>query len=132
MAGLTVLLDTNILLAALIDPETLPVHVQRDLRDPESTVRFSAVSIWAIAIKCSLGRQAFDFRPADTRELAERTGIVELPVFGRHCDTVACLPWHHRDPFDRLLIAQAKSFPAYLLTRDSAIAQYSDLVRLVA
>lgn len=51
MAGLTVLLDTNILLAALIDPDTLPVHVQQDLRDPENTVLFSAVSIWEIAIK---------------------------------------------------------------------------------
>ena len=131
MGGFTFLLDTNVLLAALIDPDTLPASVQQQLRDPANTVLFSAVSIWEIAIKYSLGREDFDFRPVDIRELAEQTGLQELPLIGRHCDGVADLPWHHRDPFDRLLIVQAKSVPAYLLTRDSTLAKYTDLVRLV-
>jgi PIN domain nuclease of toxin-antitoxin system len=132
MAGCAFLLDTNILLGALIDPDSLPAPVRQQLSDPANTVLFSAVGIWEIATKYSLGRQDFDFRPEDIRELAEQTGFRELPLFARHCDGVAAPPWHHRDPFDRLLIAQAKSLPAYLLARDRAMEKYSDLVRMVA
>lgn len=130
--SLQFLLDTNILLAALIEPDRLPAEIQRDLRDPANTVFFSAASIWEIAIKYSLGRDDFDFNPQNISELSEQTGFIELPVVSRHAQAVAALPWHHRDPFDRLLIVQAQSLPAYLLTRDSGLARYSDLVRLVA
>ena len=126
------LLDTNILLAALIEPDQLPAEIQRDLRDPANSVLFSAASIWEIAIKHSLGRDDFDFNPQDILELSEQTGFVELPIVSRHVQAVAALPWHHRDPFDRLLIVQAQSLPAYFLTRDRGLARYSDLVRLVA
>jgi PIN domain nuclease of toxin-antitoxin system len=132
MAGLKLLLDNNILLAALLDPDTLPVEVQQQLRDPANIVLFSAASIWEIAIKYSLGRQDFDFRPDDIRQLAEQTGLTELPVLSQHCRLVADLPWHHRDPFDRLLIAQAQLLSAHLLTRDGMLARYSDLVKVVA
>jgi PIN domain nuclease of toxin-antitoxin system len=132
MVSPKLLLDTNILLAALIDPDSLPAEIQQDLRDPGNTVLFSSASIWEIAIKYSLGRHDFDFRPEEIQHLAEQTGFDELPICARHCHALADLPWHHRDPFDRLLIVQAKSLPAYLLTRDSGLAQYSDLVRLVA
>lgn len=131
MAGHTqFLLDTNILLAALIAPDTLPADVQAQLCDPTHDVLFSAASIWEIAIKHSLGRETFNFRPEDIQQLALETGFVELPILADHCHRIADLPWHHRDPFDRLLVSQAQSIPAYLLTTDQLLAKYSDLVRV--
>ncbi len=129
--GLSLLLDTNVLLAALIAPDTLPTPTQQALQDPAVTVHFSAASLWEIAIKCSLGRQDFTFRPEDIELLARETGFTELPVLSQHTHAVATLPWLHRDPFDRLLLAQALSLPARLLTTDALLAKYSDLVQLV-
>lgn len=122
------LLDTNILLAALLAPERLPKPVAANLADPNNTVYFSSASIWEVAIKRSLNRANFDFNPEDIHQLALDTGFTELPVKGEHCYPLAELPWHHRDPFDRLLIAQALSLPAYLLTTDGVLKQYSELV----
>lgn len=128
MAGHVYLLDTNILLAALLAPERLPESVAADLSDPMNIVYFSAASIWEVAIKYSLRRTDFDFNPQDIHLLAQDTGFTELPVKGEGCYPLAILPWHHRDPFDRLLIAQAQSLPAYLLTTDGVLRQYSELV----
>lgn len=127
MAGHVYLLDTNILLAALLAPERLPESVAADLSDPMNIVYFSAASIWEVAIKYSLRRTDFDFNPQDIHQLAQDTGFTELPVKGEGCYSLAILPWHHRDPFDRLLIAQAQSLPAYLLTTDGELRQYSEL-----
>ena len=133
MAGDTrFLLDTNILLAALIAPDTLPAEAQAKLIDPAHTVYFSAASIWEIAIKYSLGRENFNFRPEDIQKLALDTGFTELPIRSDHCHRIADLPWHHRDPFDRLLVAQAQTILAYLLTSDGLLVKYSNLVRVVA
>lgn len=126
------LLDTNILLAALIRPDTLPEDIQAQLCDPANTILFSAASIWEIAIKCSLDREDFNFRPEDVQQLALETGFTELPVMSNHCHRIADLPWHHRDPFDRLLVSQAQAIPAYLLTTDALLTKYSDLVQVVA
>ena len=126
-----VLLDTNILLAATINPDVLPVEVQKQLSDPTCTVFFSVASIWEIAIKRSLGRESFDFEPEDIYGLAMETGFTELPVVSRHCFALTHLTWHHRDPFDRLLVSQAQSIPAYLLTADNVLEQYSQLVRKI-
>jgi len=125
------LLDTNILLAALIAPESLPVDVQTQLSAPSNRILYSAASLWEIAIKCSLGRETFNFRPEDIQQLALDTGFTELPILSNHCHRVANLPWHHRDPFDRLLVCQALAIPAYLLTTDAMLARYSDLVEVV-
>ena len=133
MAGNTrFLLDTNILLAALIAPDTLPAEVQAQLSAPAHTVYFSAANIWEIAIKYSLGRESFNFRPEDIQQLALETGFTELPIESAHCHRVADLPWHHRDPFDRFLVSQAQSIPAHLLTTDGLLAKYSDLVQVIA
>ena len=132
MAGKKWLLDTNVLLIALIKPEALPDDTQALLQDPASTVYFSAASLWEIAIKHSLGRESFDFLPEDIHQLALQTGFAELPIEASHSYEIARMPWHHRDPFGRLLIAQAHSLPAYLLTTDSALEQYSDLVKRIA
>lgn len=126
------LLDTNILLAATIAPERLPEEIAALLRDAGNTIHFSAASIWEVAIKCSLAREDFDFAPEDVHQLALDTGFTELPVLSQHCHALARLPWHHRDPFDRLLLAQAQAMPAYLLTSDEKLVQYSDLVQRVA
>lgn len=122
------LLDTNILLAAVIAPERLPQEVAGWLADSANTVYFSSASILEVAIKCSLNRAGFDFSPEDIHKLALETGFTEMPVRGEDSYAVARMPWHHRDPFDRLLIAQAQSLPAYLLTTDGLLNQYSDLV----
>ncbi len=128
MSAHVYLLDTNVLLAALLAPERLPPSVAADLANPHNTVYFSAASIWEVAIKRSLNRAHFDFNPQDIHQLALETGFTELPVTGEHCYPLADLPWHHRDPFDRLLIAQAQSLPAYLLTTDGVLHQYTELV----
>lgn len=125
------LLDTNILLAALINPDVLPMEIQAQLQDPKNGILFSAASIWEIAIKRSLGRDDFNFQPGDIQNLALETGFTELPIQSNHCHRLVDMPWHHRDPFDRLLVSQAQSIPAYLLTSDALLAQYSELVRVV-
>ena len=128
MVGRVYLLDTNVLLAALLAPERLPQAVASGLASAANTVYFSSASIWEVAIKRSLNRADFDFSPQDIHRLALDTGFAELMVKGEDCYPVANLPWHHRDPFDRLLIAQAQSLPAYLLTTDGVLGQYSELV----
>jgi len=122
------LLDTNVLLAAVIRPERLPEAVQSLLQDRANRVYFSAVSIWEVAIKRSLNRNDFDFQSEDIEQLARETGFSELPLHSSHCHAVGRMPWHHRDPFDRLLVAQAQFLPARLLTTDRQLAQYSELV----
>src|SRR5512147_2010043 len=89
----------------------------------------SAASIWEVAIKASLGRIE-----ADANELAAAivpSGFFELPVSAVHAAGVAALAAHHGDPFDRLLVAQAMAEPLRLVTADSILAKYSDLVILV-
>ena len=125
------LLDTNVLLAALIKPEILTEDIQQLLQHPESTIYFSAVSIWEIAIKRSLGRDDFDFLPDDIHQLALETGFTELSIDAAHCYPIVEMDWHHRDPFDRLLIAQAQTIPAYLLTTDTVLEKYSELVQRI-
>jgi PIN domain nuclease of toxin-antitoxin system len=126
-----VLLDTHILLWALDAPQRLPQDVVAQIESPETTVYFSAASIWEIAIKTALGKIDFHYSPEDITQAAKETGFVELPVSAAHGAKVAHLPLHHRDPFDRLLIAQALLMPAQLLTADSALVSYSELVRLI-
>ena len=130
MTQRTILLDTNILLCALIAPERLNTDTQTQLCDAENTIYFSAASIWEIAIKSSLNKTEFNFAPDDIHRLAIETGFTELAVQAQHTFTIAKMTWHHRDPFDRLLIAQALSLPAYLLTSDSVLEQYTELVQL--
>ncbi len=125
------LLDTNILLAATIAPERLPSEVADFFRDSLNEVFFSAASIWEIGVKRSLNREGIDFFPEDIHRLAVETGFTELPVRSEHCYALARLPWHHRDPFDRLLVSQAQALPAYLITSDGILPRYSELVRLV-
>ncbi len=95
-------------------------EARRAIRDADE-VFVSAASAWEIAIKVALGR----LRPARTVEQAAGdSGFVELPVTFQHASRVASLPWHHRDPFDRLLAAQAELEGLTLVTRDPAFEPY--------
>lgn len=128
---MVVLLDTHVLLWTLAAPERLPQAIVAQLESPETTVYFSAASIWEVAIKATLGKIDFPYSPEAIAQAAGDTGFVELPVRAAHAAMVARLPLHHRDPFDRLLIAQAQLLPARLITADAALLPYTELVQLI-
>jgi len=132
MPSSRLLLDTNVLLASLLSPYRLPKTTQTVLTDPQHTILFSAVSLWEIAIKSSLRRPDFDFEPQDIYQLAQETGFTELPMESIHTFLLASLPWYHKDPFDRLLVAQAMTLPARLLTTDAALVPYTPLVDCIS
>lgn len=122
------LLDTHILLWALGEPSKLPAAVRSLIVDPANDILFSAASIWEIAIKIQIGRANFKAEPSAIARAAVASEFAELPVRSEHGALTARLPPHHRDPFDRLLVAQALTEPARLLTVDVALRPYSDLV----
>lgn len=119
-----VLLDTHILLWSLLTPERLEPAYREILESPEHAIFFSAVNIWEIAIKRALGRPNFDVEPDAARRGALLTGFREMPVTGIHAAAVRHLPSHHRDPFDRLFIAQAQIEPLLVMTDDPQISRY--------
>ena len=111
-----------------MEPSRLPPSLRRTLEDPAEEVLFSAASLWEIAIKAALGRADFQVAPQEILAAALETGFTELPVRAAAALKVADLPPHHRDPFDRLLVAQALTEPASLYTADAVLESYSDLV----
>lgn len=124
------LIDTQILLRSIYQPEKLPSSLQLSLSSPDNDVLFSAVSIAEIAIKSSLGRSDFPYQPEEVADAALATGFVELPLDARQSVRLASLPWHHRDPFDRLLIAQTLEEGLRFVTTDRLLTRYSTLVEL--
>lgn len=129
---MNLLLDTHVLIWSLFLPERLRTETVGSIRDPANNVIFSVASIWEIAIKSGLGRIDFDFPPDQVADLARSSRYRELPVFARAASRVASLPLHHRDPFDRLLIAQAIDENALLLTGDSKLSAYDPHVFMIA
>ncbi len=125
------LLDTHLLLWALSAPDRLNTATRDLVEDPANEVLFSAASIWEIAIKAGLGRADFAVRPEVIARAARDTGFGELPVPAEVAARVADLPLHHRNPFDRLLVAQAMAEPVLLYTVDPLLPPYTELVRLV-
>jgi PIN domain nuclease of toxin-antitoxin system len=122
------LLDTHILLWTLIEPARLTKELRSLLENPEHDVLFSAASIWEMAIKSSFGRADFRVSVETIVDAARASGFDELPVHSAAAQRVATLPHHHRDPFDRLLVAQAMTEPAVLYTADARLEAYSELV----
>lgn len=118
------LLDTHVLLWALVDPDKVPRPMLRLIEETGNRVWFSAASIWEIAIKHSLGRDDFPIEPRVIWKAARETGLEELAVTGEHAVGVDALPWLHRDPFDRLLVAQARTARMKLLTLDPQVSAY--------
>lgn len=99
--------------------------------EPESELQFSAASIWEVAIKHALGREEFRLDPHVLRRGLLEVGFTELAVTGRHAAGVALLPRIHREPFDRILVAQAVAEGIALLTSDRLVASYPGPVRLL-
>jgi len=126
------LLDTHILLWSIYQPRRLTAATRSLLTDPANDILFSAVSIAEVAIKSSLGRSDFPFQPGEVAEAARMTGFAELTLDSRQAMRLADMPWHHRDPFDRLLVAQSIEEGLRLLTTDRRLASYSDLVEEIA
>lgn len=122
-----ILLDTHLLLWAVAEPRKLPAAARQ--RIDGSDVFVSAVSIWEVSIKSALGKLAAD--PAELLAEIEPAGFSLLPITGEHAAAVSRLPAVHMDPFDRMLIAQAKTEPLLLLTNDSLLAAYGDCVELI-
>ena len=122
------LLDTHILIWALIEPARLNTDLRDMLESTENDVLFSAASAWEMAIKAALGRVDFGVLPGRIIAAARESGFVELPVTAAAALKVGSLPHHHRDPFDRLLVAQAVMEPAMLYTADTQLQIYSELV----
>jgi PIN domain nuclease of toxin-antitoxin system len=127
-----ILLDTHILIWTITTPERLGPEAQAAILDTGNDILFSAASIWEIAIKAALRRTDFIARPEIVAREALEIGFIELPVRADAASRVAELPLLHRDPFDRLLIAQAITEPATLFTADDVLVPYSELVKRVA
>jgi len=125
------LLDTHLLLWAATSPERLSAEARALIESPENELFFSAASLWEIAIKRSLGRADFQ---VDTRLLRRGlldNGYSELPIDSMHAVEIESLPAIHKDPFDRMLVAQAIVEGISLITSDNLVAQYSGPIRLV-
>jgi PIN domain nuclease of toxin-antitoxin system len=124
------LLDTHLLLWALSDPERLGSATRDAIEDPANDVLFSAASIWEVAIKTRLGRADFAVRADTIAKEALARGFAELLIRWQSASMVSDLPMHHRDPFDRILLAQAITEPVHLYTVDRKLLPYSSLVVL--
>lgn len=122
------LLDTNVLLWTLAgSPKIQPVS--QLILAPESEVFVSTASLWEIAIKTAIGKLTADL--TEIRQAVAASGLLELSIHGEHVETIATLPMHHKDPFDRMIVAQAITEPMRLLSGDRQLAVYTELVHLV-
>jgi PIN domain nuclease of toxin-antitoxin system len=121
---LRLLLDTHILLLAAGAPERLPEHGRRMLDDPSAELIFSAASIWEISIKRGLNRDDFQVDPRALRRGLLNNGYIEMPITGAHALALDVLPPIHKDPFDRMLIAQSIVENTTLVTVDPIVARY--------
>jgi PIN domain nuclease of toxin-antitoxin system len=125
------LLDTHLLLWAAGEPRRLPAAARRLIADQRHELHFSAASLWEIAIKQALGRADFHAEPGVLRSGLLENGYIEVAVTGEHAVAVTVLPPRHRDPFDRILIAQAVVEGMQLVTADAQIAGYPGPIRKV-
>ncbi len=125
------LLDTHVLVWAFVAPERLSQQTRDLVDDPANTPAFSAVAIWEVAIKRSLDRPDFTVDPRVLHRQALDNGFEELAVTSAHAVGVQSLPHLHRDPFDRLMLAQAMAEGAIFLTADRLVLQYGQPARAI-
>lgn len=118
---MSLLLDTHIFLWMLAEAGKLTESEARAIRDPVNRIFVSIASLWEMAIKAALGRLTI---PEDLVTVLRQNRIQVLSIEAKHALAVATLPPHHKDPFDRLLVAQAMHEGLTLVTRDSWIAAY--------
>jgi PIN domain nuclease of toxin-antitoxin system len=124
------LLDTHILLWGASEPEKLSTRAATLIEDPENELLFSAISIWEVALKAPR-RADFLVDPSVLRRDLVDNGYAEVPLTSAHALALASLPAIHKDPFDRMLVAQALVDGATLLTSDAILARYPGPIRLV-
>jgi PIN domain nuclease of toxin-antitoxin system len=125
------LLDTHILLWAAGQPERLPALAREMLELPTNELLFSVASLWEIVIKVGLGREDFRVEPRLLRRGLIDNGYAELSITGSHALAMETLPPLHRDPFDRMLVAQATVEGVLLLTTDPLVGAYPGPIRLI-
>lgn len=118
------LVDTHLLLWVALFPERLPKKASDILADPANILYFSAASIWEISIKLTTPRKDLEINVRDWRAGLLENGYLELPITSQHGMAVSDLPLLHKDPFDRLLLAQAMRENLTLLTADETLASY--------
>ncbi len=128
---MTLLLDTHLLLWAAGDPGRLSPKSRDLLADPATSLMFSVASIWEIVIKNALGRRDFRVEPSELRHGLIRNGYGELAIRSEHAVAVGRLPPIHKDPFDRMLVAQARVENVTLLTTDKNMTRYPGPIRAV-
>ena len=125
------LLDTHLLLWAAGEPRRLSKRARTLIDNPDNELLFSAASLWEVAIKRGLGRQDFKVDARLLRRGLLDNGYSELPIISDHVVATESLPPIHKDPFDRVLVAQATIEGVTLLTIDSLVAQYPGPIRTV-
>ena len=125
------LLDTHVLLWALQDSPRLSAEARVLIEEEENILLFSAISMAEVAIKNALRRPDFEIDPHIVRRTLIDDGYLEVPLTSAHAVAVAGLPPIHKDPFDRLLVAQAMVEGITLITEDAVVGQYTGPVRLV-
>ena len=123
------LLDTNIIIQAAGD--LLSIEAEKYVSDEKNELYYSSASIWEIAIKRSLNRRDFDIDPHILNKALIENGYNQLPITAEHTLLTGTLPMIHKDPFDRILVAQSMSEGISLLTTDKRIADYPAPVILV-
>ena len=126
-----ILLDTHFILWTLLEQARLTPKARAYIDDPENEPVFSTASLWEIAIKRALGTPKFQADPRVLRTTMLAAGYIELPVLGDHAVAIAGLPPIHKDPFDRLLIAQSSVEGILFLTADRMIARYPGPIQLM-
>ena len=125
------LIDTHLVLWAAGAPERLPPAASKLMGDADNTLCYSAASLWEVAIKAGLGRDDFKVDAALLRRGLNENGWLEVPVTGKHAIGVATLPTLHKDPFDRMLVAQCQAEGLLLLTSDETVSAYPGAIQLV-
>jgi PIN domain nuclease of toxin-antitoxin system len=125
------LLDTHLLMWAVREPERLSVEARMLLANMENELVFSVVSIWEAAIKSGLGKASFETDPHLLRRRLLDNAYIELPLLSAHAVAIDLLPPIHKDPFDRILVAQARVEGIVLLTADPVVARYPGPIKKV-
>ncbi len=125
------LLDTHVLLWTAGMPEKLPADIRSLIEEPSSELHFSVASLWEIIIKNGLGRADFNIDPRQLRKTLLNNSYLELAITGAHTIALDSLPPIHKDPFDRILVAQALSEALTLLTADVLVSRYPGSIRLL-
>jgi PIN domain nuclease of toxin-antitoxin system len=125
------LLDTHLLLWAAGEPKRLSKQARTLIDNPDNALLFSAASLWEVAIKRGLGREDFKVDARLLRRGLLDNGYSELPIISDHVVATESLPPIHKDPFDRVLVAQATVEGVTLLTIDSLVAQYPGPIKTV-